>query len=176
MSDSTCRLTDSTFRTTSQSTNGKQLEYVRKAAGEISHHLFYHGLWVVLEEHPIVLTDSRAADFGKKRTPPTFRTRTQHHREGDRLPYPGPHEEIGERLYWPSRFLGFNTCGGAPGSAVKPYNFVMCVPSLLELTDLTVLHADERSRRGMCALCIGTCEHYSPWSTSSSFGRRLVHF
>ena len=24
----------------------------------ISHHLFYHGLWVVLEEHPIMLTDS----------------------------------------------------------------------------------------------------------------------
>ena len=28
--------------------------------------MFYHGLWVVLEEHPIMLMDSRAADFGKK--------------------------------------------------------------------------------------------------------------
>ena len=66
MSDSTCRLTDSTFWTTSRSTTGKQLECVRKPAGEISHHLFYHGLWVVLEEQPIMLTDSRAADFGKR--------------------------------------------------------------------------------------------------------------
>ena len=66
MSDSTWRLTDSTFRTTSRSTNGKQLEYVRKAAGEISHYLFYHGLWVVLKNIPSWLTDSRAADFGKE--------------------------------------------------------------------------------------------------------------
>ena len=35
-------------------------------AGEISHHLVYHGLWVVLEEHSIMLTDSRAADFEKR--------------------------------------------------------------------------------------------------------------
>ena len=26
--------------------------------GELWHHIFYHELWVVLEEHPIVLTDA----------------------------------------------------------------------------------------------------------------------
>ena len=56
---------------------------------------------------------------------------------------------------------------------MKPYNFVMCVPSLLELTDLTVLHADEEPRYGGF---FEACVHSASGHASTTVhGRRALH-
>ena len=62
---------------------------------------------------------------------------------------------------------------------MKPYHLVMCVPSLLELTDLTVLHADERSRRTENPRYGGffeACAHSASGLASTTVhGRRALH-
>ena len=81
-----------------------------------------HGCWWCAHEH---------VHATRLFTPSTRlrEERTQHQRKGDPWPYLGPQEEMGERLHWPSMFLGLQYVWRRYGAQVSCACFWNVCPS-----------------------------------------------